>query len=266
MSNDWFRSWHGAPTDNKWLLIAKRANVKPIHVSGTWWALLDHASQHSDRGFVDDFDQETFALFAGLEEEHVSRIVTALRDKGMIVDGYLHQWNKRQPKREDATANERQQRSRANKPKNGGNPPSGGKGLDNNEPPVTDGHALSRNVTTDKEEIREDITIANAMGTVVPISAGAFCKAVFDSAIPLIMATGRTDREARSVIGRWRKTCGDADLLTLIRQSETEQHSDPLEWIMAAVETRNGNRTANDRRPNRSSEIDDAARNLGFGG
>lgn len=266
MSNDWFRSWHGAPTDNKWLLIAKRANVKPIHVSGTWWALLDHASQHSDRGFVDDFDQETFALFAGLEEEHVSRIVTALRDKGMIVDGFIGQWLKRQPKKEDATANERQARHRANKPKNGGNPPSGGKQgtPDSTTPDV--GHAVSRSVTTDKEEIREDITIANAMGTVVPHPASDFCKAVFDSGRAILMRSGMNDRQAGSLIGRWRASMTDPVLLTLIRQSEAEGHSDPAAWLTAAVETRNGNRTANNRRPNRSSEIDDAARNLGFGG
>ena len=27
---DWFRSWHGAPTDNKWLVIAKRAMEAPL--------------------------------------------------------------------------------------------------------------------------------------------------------------------------------------------------------------------------------------------
>ena len=108
MSNDWFRSWHGAPTDPKWLLIAKRANVRPIHVIGTWWALLDYASQHPDRGSIVGFDIETFALFAGLEDEHVSRIVTTLRDKSLIVDDHIAQWGKRQPKREDDGANERQ--------------------------------------------------------------------------------------------------------------------------------------------------------------
>ena len=29
----WFRSWHGAPTDNKWLVIARRANVSAGVVS-----------------------------------------------------------------------------------------------------------------------------------------------------------------------------------------------------------------------------------------
>lgn len=84
MSMDWFRCYHGAPTDPKWLLIAKRANVRPIHVIGTWWALLDYASQHPDRGSIDGFDAETFALFAGMEEGDVVRILEQLALAGLI--------------------------------------------------------------------------------------------------------------------------------------------------------------------------------------
>jgi len=270
MSNDWFRSWHGAPTDPKWLLIAKRASVRPIHVIGTWWALLDYASQHPDRGSIVGFDIETFALFAGLDEEHVSRIVTTLRDKGMIDGEHIAQWLKRQPKKEDATATDRQRRHRANQPKTGGKPPSGGSADTPGSTTPDAGHAMSRDVTPDTDKIREEHSVASATGTVVPISAAAFCKAIFDSTIPLLMAADPdlTERNARSVIGRWRKALDDdAVLLTLI--TEAQNKSEPLEWLMAAVEIRNGNRSANNRsgrgRPDRSSEIDDAARNLGFG-
>jgi len=240
MSNDWFRSWHGAPTDNKWLLIAKRAGVKTIHVSGTWWALLDHASQHSERGTVDDFDVETFALFAGMEEEHVSRIVTTLRDKGLIADGKIAQWGKRQPKREDETAGERKRRQRA---KNGGNPPDGGGDDTPGHSLNGTGHAMSRNVTPDKDKIREDkSSVTSVTGTVVPHPAVDFCKAIFDSGVALLR---RDDpelsvRDARSVVGRWRKSLSDPEILTLLVEAETKSQS--LEWMMAAVETRNGRR------------------------
>jgi len=203
--NDWFRSWHGAPTDNKWLLIAKRAGVKPIHVSGTWWALLDHASQHPDRGTVDDFDVETFALFAGLEEEFVSRIVTSLTEKGLIIDGRIAQWGKRQPKREDETAGDRKRRQRA---KNGGNSPNNGGNDTPGHKPKADGHAMSRNVTldtdTDTEEIR-DSSDTNVSGTVVPHPAADFAKVVFDSGLSLLTRSGIAERQGRSIIGRWRK-------------------------------------------------------------
>ena len=56
MSIEWFRSWHGAPTDNKWLVIAKRAGVPAGMVSAVVWALFDYASQNENRGSVEDFD------------------------------------------------------------------------------------------------------------------------------------------------------------------------------------------------------------------
>ena len=37
----WFRSWHGAPTDPKWLGIAKRAGVAPGFAVAIAWALMD---------------------------------------------------------------------------------------------------------------------------------------------------------------------------------------------------------------------------------
>lgn len=237
----WFRSWHGAPTDNKWLVIAKRANVKPIHVSGTWWALLDHASQHPERGTVEDFDVETFALFSGMEESHVSRIVTALCEKGLIVDGKVAQWGKRQPKREDETA---AARKRAERSRNGGKPPQKGGADIPDEMPKADCHAMSHNVTTDTEQNREDYSVTNVTGG-SPKSASDFCKAIFDSGIGLLRRDNpdMSERQARSVIGRWRKSIGDdAQLITILMEAETK--SQTLEWVTAAVETRNGKRTA----------------------
>lgn len=97
----WFRSWAGAPTDPKWLLIAKRANVAPGIVSAVVWALLDHASETTDRGCVAGFDVETYAIYSGFDEDKVRAILAALEAKGVIVEGRFAQWEKRQPKRED---------------------------------------------------------------------------------------------------------------------------------------------------------------------
>jgi hypothetical protein len=101
----WFRSWHGAPTDNKWLLIASRAKVKPGIVSAVAWALFDHASQAEDRGSVKEFDTETYAVFSGFGENEVQAVIAAMCAKGVIDgDGRLSAWDKRQPKREDDSA------------------------------------------------------------------------------------------------------------------------------------------------------------------
>lgn len=98
---DWFRSWHGAPTDPKWLGIAKRAGVAPGIAVAVAWALMDRASQAEDRGRVSGYDAEGLACFFGCEAEQVDSLVSAMTDKGMIVDGRFASWERRQPKRED---------------------------------------------------------------------------------------------------------------------------------------------------------------------
>lgn len=104
MSVDWFRSWHGAPTDPKWLSIARKADVIPAIVVSVAWALMDRASQAEDRGSIAGFDADAIAAFNGCEEEDVLRIVSAMVEKGVIDDNRLVSWEKRQPKREDSSS------------------------------------------------------------------------------------------------------------------------------------------------------------------
>jgi hypothetical protein len=106
----WFRSWHGAPTDTKFNVIAKRAGVVPGVVSAVWWALLDHASQAEDRGSVADWDVETYAAWSGWDEGEVTAVVQAMKDKGLIDGDRIAHWDKRQPN--DDTNKERQARWR----------------------------------------------------------------------------------------------------------------------------------------------------------
>ena len=114
---DWFRSWHGRPTDLKWLVIARKANVAPGLVSAVAWALLDHASRHEDRGSVEGFDAESYAEYSGFSEQDVERVIEAMREKGVIDgDGRFAAWEKEQPKREeDSTERVRAFRERERK-------------------------------------------------------------------------------------------------------------------------------------------------------
>lgn len=101
---DWFRSWHGAPTDPKWLGIARRAGVAPGVAVAVGWALMDRASQAEERGSIEGYDADGLACFFGCEPEQVDAIVAAMTDKGMIAGGRFSAWEKRQPKREDNAA------------------------------------------------------------------------------------------------------------------------------------------------------------------
>lgn len=108
--NQWFRSWHGAPTDPKWLAIAQRTQTNASEritagmVSAIFWSLLDHASQADPRGFVGRFDVESYAAFSGFSEAAISAVIHCLEEKKIITDGHLTEWEKRQPKREDGSA------------------------------------------------------------------------------------------------------------------------------------------------------------------
>lgn len=101
-SMSWWRSWHGAPTDHKWAVIAARSGVKTGIVSAVAWALFDYASQNAERGSVAGFDPEEYAVYSGFDEGEIIAVIQAMTDKGIITDGgTLTNWKKRQPERED---------------------------------------------------------------------------------------------------------------------------------------------------------------------
>jgi hypothetical protein len=121
----WWRSWHGAPTDPKWLSVMKRVvtqcnarnaggvSLRVSDIVAVWYALCDHASQQSDRGNVENFDAESVGDFLGIGEAGVRCILRALHDKGLVNDHHITNWEKRQPKREDnSTERVRRMRSR----------------------------------------------------------------------------------------------------------------------------------------------------------
>lgn len=98
---DWFRSWHGAPTDPKWRTIARRADARPGDVAAIVWCLLDRASQSKIRGCIEGYDLEVIADTLGYDVDLVERVIKALYDK-QIIDSthYFSAWRARQPERE----------------------------------------------------------------------------------------------------------------------------------------------------------------------
>lgn len=169
---EWFRSYHGAPTDPKWVVVAKRAGVEVGKVAATWWAIEDYASQHQDRGCAEGFDVEVWATFTGWPEAEVQAIVDAFCGgrKPLISpsDHVLTSWLKRQPLREDDS---RERTRRYRERKRAEKAPSGGKKKapektrkrvtqrDATKRNVTHGDAARRNVTPEREstEVTESL-------------------------------------------------------------------------------------------------------------
>lgn len=137
---NWFR-WHqGSVTDPKFKIVARRADVTVGHALAVWAVLLEEANASHDRGRIEHVDFEAIDALLDLEDGVSERIYDAFLDKEMVCqDGTIAAWDKRQVKREDATALKRKQEQRAR----------------DNQKKVA-GHAASRNVTHGPAQIRRE--------------------------------------------------------------------------------------------------------------
>lgn len=105
MSIEWFRHYHGAIYDGKIFVVASLAGCKRHVASIIWMAILEHASASKNRGSIDGFNPKMTALALELDVDTVERVVAAMRECDLIAsDGRITNWEKRQPKREDSSA------------------------------------------------------------------------------------------------------------------------------------------------------------------
>jgi len=111
---EWFRWHHGSVSDPKFRLVAKRAEATLSEVITVWAVLLEEASAAEDRGSIGRIDCEAIDCMLNLPDGRTNAILLAMEDRGLI-DGNaatVTAWSRRQPKREDETANDRKRRQR----------------------------------------------------------------------------------------------------------------------------------------------------------
>ena len=106
---EWFRWYHGSVSDPKFRLLAKLADAKLTEVLAVWQAMLEHASQSSQRGSLEGWRDDVTAVCLDMDANAIERIRTQANNVGLIAnadDGieFLASWEKRQPKREDGSA------------------------------------------------------------------------------------------------------------------------------------------------------------------
>ncbi|WCT75419.1 DUF1376 domain-containing protein [Sphingomonas naphthae] len=77
-------------------------------------------------------------------------------------------------------------------------------------------------------------TLTNVSGAVAPLDDPV--KSIFDIGVRLLVRAGTPDRQARSLIGKWRRDASDAELLAVL--PEAAGKSDPAAWITAALAAR----------------------------
>jgi hypothetical protein len=72
---------------------------------------------------------------------------------------------------------------------------------------------------------------ADASGAAAPDPV----KAVFDEGVRLLTASGCSERNARTLIGKWRREKGDVATLAAVRLAKAESITEPIAWIAARL-------------------------------
>ena len=102
MANSWLRLWHELPNDPKWRTIARISHEPIPSVIAVYLHLLISASQNEPRGQV-DANAEDIASALDIEASSVAQIIDAMQ--GRVLDGKMVTgWDKRQPTKEDNSA------------------------------------------------------------------------------------------------------------------------------------------------------------------
>lgn len=97
---DWFRWHHGSVTDPKFQLVARKAGVGLPDVIAVWAFVLEKASASEDRGSFGDLDHEAIDCLFCLDDGKTLSILEQMEVRGLVADGRITAWDKRQPKRE----------------------------------------------------------------------------------------------------------------------------------------------------------------------
>lgn len=154
----WLRLWTDMPNDPKWRTIAKVSKQSIPAVMAVYLHILVAAANATERGRTHDVRTEDVANALDLETEQVDAIVNAMQ--GRVLDGdAVAGWEKRQPSREDGSAERAKSWREAQKQaKTAVSPQSGADSTKSNRK-QTQPNAAERNRTLEErreEEIREE--------------------------------------------------------------------------------------------------------------
>lgn len=111
---------------------------------------------------------------------------------------------------------------------------------------------------TENREQKEEVSEANASGAIAPLPQPIDLKAtVFNSGAALLVRKGmKSDRDARSLLGRLRSKYGDAPVIDALAALERASPSDVAPYLVEILEARYGQRnTLRGNRPDPSLDF-----------
>lgn len=149
----WVRLWNDMPTDPKWRVVAKRSGRPLTEVLSVFAVMLTNAGANAtERGTLDSWSDEDVAAALDMEPAHVTAIREAMQGKTLDGDK-LTGWEKRQPNREDGSA----ERARAWRERNRTQPNA-------EKRPDTDPEKIreeSTSLPSEQEAAREEVKAKN---------------------------------------------------------------------------------------------------------
>lgn len=113
---EWFRHYHGLCTDPKLHRIARAAKVSRGLAIAAWCAILEHASDASDRGDVSDFQAVDLAYLIDQKPGVANRIFEAIFSSDLVANGRVAAWEKRQKISDDGKIRVQRHRARKTNP------------------------------------------------------------------------------------------------------------------------------------------------------
>jgi hypothetical protein len=216
----WLRWWDGTCSDPKWRVIAARSAQPVGDIVAVWAWLLERARQAD--GDIGDVDVEEIAVTYGYEVDNVASILKALADKGLIGEGAIKNWRKRQPKRED-DSRERVKAWRAAKACNES---------------VT--HCNAPEAEADTERKQEPVASATGCDDAAPKPALSLVDQLWTDGIVTLETMRVIGPKARSMVGKWLKDTGsDAGrVLWAINEAQVHGSGDPIPYISRVLSDR----------------------------
>lgn len=100
---NWVRLWEDMPTDPKWRVIAKKADVTISEVIAVFTFMLVKAADPKHRGRIENWCDEDVAEALNMDANAIERIRTHMNGK-VLQGSKLTGWEARQPMREDGSA------------------------------------------------------------------------------------------------------------------------------------------------------------------
>lgn len=70
-----------------------------------------------------------------------------------------------------------------------------------------------------------------------PVAAVDMVGVIFSNGVATLKAAGIEERQARSIIGKWRKRYSDGAMIAVLARCQVERPSDPVAWLTKALQT-----------------------------